>query len=131
MVTFRKNSNHNNRRGRFRTGVRNFKRNGEGSKFKSDFSSSANFQRKSPGRNNHNASQLIEKYNDLAREALASEDKILSENYFQYADHFIRVLSEQEKNRAEKASNDLDKNESKTISAENHPDKNQKIEKSL
>ena len=63
MVTFRKNSNHNNRRGRFRTGVRSFKRNGEGAKFKSDFSSSANFQRKSPGRNNHNAPKLIEKYN--------------------------------------------------------------------
>ena len=50
--------------------------------------SNDNFQRKVPGRNNHNASKLIEKYNDLAREALANEDKILSENYFQHADHF-------------------------------------------
>ena len=50
-----------------------------------------NFQRKVPGRNNHNASKLIEKYNDLAREALANEDKILSENYFQHADHFTRI----------------------------------------
>jgi len=131
MVIFRKNSNHNNRRSRFRTGVRNFKRNGEGSKFKSDFSSDANFQRKSPGRNNYNAPQLIEKYNDLAREALANEDKILSENYFQHAEHFIRVLNEQEKNRAERANNDFDKNENKTISAENHPDKDKKIEKIL
>ena len=49
-----------------------------------------------PSRNNNNAPKLIEKYNDLAREALANEDKILSENYYQHADHFTRVLNEQE-----------------------------------
>ena len=62
----------------------------------SKFSNNDNFQRKVPGRNNHNAVKLIEKYNDLAREALANEDKILSENYFQHADHFTRVQNEQE-----------------------------------
>ena len=103
MVTF-KNSN-NNRRGRFRYNDRNFRRNGDNNKFKSDFSSISNFKRKTPGRNNHNASKLIEKYTDLAREALANEDKIMSENYFQHADHFTRILSEQEKNRANKVSN--------------------------
>ena len=60
---------------------------------------STNFQRKSPGRNNQNASKLIEKYSDLAREALSNGDKILSENYFQHADHFIRIQGEREKNR--------------------------------
>ena len=103
MVTF-KNSN-NNRRGRFRYNDRNFRRNGDNNKFKSDFSSISNFKRKTPGRNNHNASKLIEKYTDLAREALANEDKIMSENYFQHADHFTRILSEQEKIRANKVSN--------------------------
>ena len=39
---------------------------------------------------------MIDKYNNLAREALSNGDKILSENYFQYADHFTRILSEQE-----------------------------------
>ena len=96
MVTFR----NNNRRSSFRRNDRNFKSNGDRPKFKSNFSSSDNFQRKMPGRNNHNASKLIEKYNDLAREALANEDKILSENYFQHADHFMRILNEQAKNRA-------------------------------
>ena len=95
MVIFRKNNNHN-RRGRFRNNDRNFKRNGDNSKFKSDFSTHVNFQRKSPGRNNYNASKLIEKYNDLAREALSKGDKILSENYFQHADHFTRILAERE-----------------------------------
>ena len=99
MVTFR---NNNPRRSNFRRNDRSFKRNGEGSKYKSNFSNNDNFQRKVPGRNNHNASKLIEKYNDLAREALAQEDKILSENYFQHADHFTRVQNEQESNRVAK-----------------------------
>ena len=93
MVTFR--SNNNNRRPSFRSNNNRrppFRSNNEGSKF----SNNDNFQRKVPGRNNHNAVKLIEKYNDLAREALANEDKILSENYFQHADHFTRVQNEQE-----------------------------------
>ena len=60
------------------------------------FQTMKNFQRKIPGRNNHNAPKLIEKYNNLAREALSSGDKILSENYFQHADHFTRVCNDQE-----------------------------------
>tara|TARA_B100001769_G_C22039791_1_gene558809 strand:- start:349 stop:744 length:396 start_codon:yes stop_codon:yes gene_type:complete len=98
MVVFR----NNNRRTNFRRNDRSFKRNGEDSKFRSNFSSNENFQRKIPGKNNHNASRLIEKYTDLAREALANEDKILSENYFQHADHFTRILKEQEQNRINK-----------------------------
>ena len=94
MVTFR----NNNRRSSFR-GSNNrrssFRNNNEGSKF----SHNDNFQRRSPGRNNHNAVKLIEKYNDLAREALASGDKILSESYFQHADHFTRIQKEQENAR--------------------------------
>ena len=56
------------------------------------FPTMKNFKRKAPGRNNHNAPKLIEKYNDLAREALSNGDKILSENYLQHADHFTRIL---------------------------------------
>tara|TARA_B100000989_G_scaffold28790_1_gene18526 strand:- start:1533 stop:1949 length:417 start_codon:yes stop_codon:yes gene_type:complete len=93
MVTFR---NNNNRRNNFRRGERNFKSNGERSKFVANFSNNENFQRKIPGRNNHNAPKLIEKYNNLAREALSIGDKILSENYFQHADHFMRILNDKE-----------------------------------
>ena len=93
MVTFR---NNNNRRSSYRRNDRNFKSNGERNKFNSNFSNNDTFQRKAPGRNNHNASKLIEKYNNLAREALSGGDKILSENYFQHADHFMRILKEQE-----------------------------------
>ena len=93
MVTFR---NNNSRRNNFRRGERNFKSNNDRGKFGTNFSNNENFQRKIPGRNNHNASKLIDKYNNLAREALSSGDKILSENYFQHADHFTRILKEQD-----------------------------------
>ena len=96
MVTFRSNNNNNNnRRPPFRSNNNRrppFRSNNEGSKF----SNNDSFRRSAPGRNNHNALKLIEKYNDLAREALANEDKILSENYFQHADHFTRVQNDQE-----------------------------------
>ena len=91
----------NHKRNRFRTnGDRNFrKRNEDSQKFNSGYSTSINFQRKYPGKNNHNASKLVEKYNDLAREALSKGDKILSENYFQHADHFTRILSERQNHK--------------------------------
>ena len=95
MVTFR----NNNRRPNFRRNDRNYKRNGEVSNFKSHFPPKDGFQRTVPSRNNYNASKLVEKYNDLAREALTNGDKILSENYFQHAEHFKRILKEQESNR--------------------------------
>ena len=100
MVTFRNNSN--NRRNNFRRNDRNFKSNGDRQKFNSNFSNNDNFKRKAPGRNNHNAPKLIEKYNDLAREALSNGDKILSENYLQHADHFTRILYERESFKKEK-----------------------------
>ena len=101
MVTFR-NNNNANRRNSFRRNDRNFKSNGDRQKFSSNFTNSENFKRKSPGRNNHNAPKLIEKYNDLAREASSNGDKILSENYLQHADHFTRVLNERESFKKEK-----------------------------
>jgi len=93
MVTFR---NNNGRRNTFRRNDRIFKSNGDRNKYSNNFSNNENFQRRVPGRNNHNAPKLIEKYNNLAREALSSGDKILSENYFQHADHFMRILNEKE-----------------------------------
>ena len=121
MKTFR---NNNNRRFRFRNNDRNYKRNGDGKKFNSDFSSPSSFQRKAPGRNNHNVPKLIEKYNDLAREALSNGDKILSENYFQHADHFMRILGEQENNKPLKVSENKIQNEISVLTDNN---KNQNI----
>src|SRR6056300_728999 len=88
--------NNNARKNNFRRNDRNFKSNGDRRKFASNYANNDSFKRKVPGRNNHNAPKLIEKYNDLAREASSNGDKILSENYLQHADHFTRILNEQE-----------------------------------
>ena len=114
MVTFRNNSN-NSRRSSFRRNSRNFKSNGDNSKFSSNFSNNDNFKRKAPGRNNHNAPKLIEKYNDLAREALSNGDKILSENYLQHADHFTRILNERESFKRDKFSDNNSENNAPMI----------------
>ena len=124
MRTFR----NNHKRGRYRNNDRNFKRNGENPKFNSDFSSDSIFQRKSPGKNNHNAPKLIEKYNDLAREALSKGDKILSENYFQHADHFARVLSEKENAKLSRAIDNQNHNKVETEAASVNDEEKQTIE---
>ena len=110
MVTFRNNNSKRNNFRRNGRSDRGFKPNNDRAKFSSNFSNNENFQRKIPGRNNHNAPKLIEKYNNLAREALSVGDKILSENYFQHADHFTRILNEQEimkKSRNSTTSNNI------------------------
>ena len=120
MVTFR---NNNNRRINNRRGERSFKNNPDRNKFSNSFNGET-FQRKNAGRNNHNAAKLVEKYNNLAREALSNGDKILSENYFQHADHFMRILNERENVKKfesqdnEKIVNQLDEKRDQKISLE-------------
>ena len=108
------NFKNNQRRNRFRSsGDRSFKkRNGNGHKLNIDFNNNSEFRRKNPGRNNQNAAKLIEKYNDLAREALSNGDKILSENYLQHSDHFARILNSQVATKIVnfETNNSLDKN---------------------
>ncbi len=129
MVTFR-NNNNNNRRNNFRRNSRNFKSNGDSPKFGTNFSNNDNFKRKAPGRNNHNAPKLIEKYNDLAREALSNGDKILSENYLQHADHFTRILNERENFKREKFAESRSENASE-ITNENIENSDQNSEKEI
>jgi len=42
----------------------------------------------------YNVEKLVEKYNTLAKEALSTGDRTLSENYLQHADHFTRIMVE-------------------------------------
>ena len=114
MVTFR-NNNNNIRRNNFRRNDRNFKSNGDRPKFGSNYSNNENFRRKAPGRNNHNAPKLIEKYNDLAREASSNGDKILSENYLQHADHFTRIMNEQDAYKKDRFSENKEENKQDSI----------------
>ena len=131
MVTFRNNSN-NNRRSNFRRNDRIFKSSSERQKFSTNFANNENFKRKSPGRNNHNAPKLIEKYNDLAREASSNGDKILSENYLQHADHFMRILNEQEILRKTKFSeNKTNDTNLETEDKDNNSEKTKTDEKNI
>ena len=119
------NFKNNNRRGRFKpNGDRGFRRNGNGHKPSGDFSNGSAFKRRHPGKNNQNAAKLVEKYNDLAREALSNGDKILSENYLQHSEHFSRILTSQEKSRDhnENTSNSDTNNQVK------HETENKKVE---
>ena len=103
------NNYRNNRKNRFKSsGDRNFrKRPLNGHKNQNDFSNHSEFRHRNPGRNNQNAGKLIDKYNNLAREALSSGDKILSENYLQHADHFSRILSLQELSKSSEEKNNI------------------------
>jgi hypothetical protein len=91
-----RNFKNNFRRSRYKNHSDRNNHNNENGKIINDLQNGSNFIRKNAGRNNHNASRLIEKYSDLAREALTSGDKILSENYFQHAEHFIRIREERD-----------------------------------
>ena len=81
------------RRNRFRSNDKGFRRNGSQDLRIGGINPVSNsFQRRSFSRNGLKAEKLLEKYNNLAKEALSSGDKILSESYYQYADHFLRVI---------------------------------------
>ena len=103
------NNYRNNRKNRFRSnGERSFrKRILNGHKNQNDFSSNSDFKHRNPGRNNQNAAKLVEKYNNLAREALSTGDKILSENYLQHADHFSMILITQEISKSQSDSTNI------------------------
>ena len=107
-----RNFKNNFRRNRYKNHLdRNHQKNENGPRLINDLQNGSNFIRKNAGRNNHNATKLIEKYSSLAREALSNGDKILSENYFQHAEHFIRILGEKESlNNKNQISKDIKKN---------------------
>ena len=88
MRPFKNNQKRNRNRG---IQDRSFKRSNDINRLNSDFGNRENGFRRKNNRNNGNVEKLISKYNELAREALSNGDKILSENYYQYADHFLRI----------------------------------------
>ena len=50
-------------------------------------------------RPSQSAEKLFEKYTTMAKEAMSSGDKTLSENYLQHADHFMRIIENKNKNQ--------------------------------
>ena len=100
------------KRFRHRSKNRGYQRHSNGNgqmRLRSD--SFSNDHRKNNFRPTQSAEKLLEKYTSLAKEALSSGDKTLSENYFQHADHFMRILAEQENNKSSKVSDNKIQNE--------------------
>ena len=98
--------NHKPRRNRFHQVDRGYRRNGMNghSRHRSNMMSDArNHSNRSRflRAGGQNASKLVEKYTNLAKEALSVGDKILSENYYQHADHFLRISSNQNFNQTQ------------------------------
>ena len=89
-----RNFKNNRRRFRSNSYERNLKINSSDQNFNSSLGNISDFRKKNFSRNNFNSSKLIQKYMDLAREALSGGDKILYENYLQHADHYSRRLAE-------------------------------------
>ena len=125
------NNYRNNRKHRFKSSSdRGFrKRPLNGIKIQNDYNSSSEFRHKNPGRNNQNAAKLIDKYNNLAREASSSGDKVLSENYLQHADHFSRILSSQELNKIANENNVIEQDFKKNSDEVKLQSKENNIEK--
>ena len=75
----------------------------------------------------HSAEKLFEKYSSLAKEAISSGDATLSENYFQHADHFMRIIEDKNKNRnLNNKTNVIDKLTAEEKDFSNNIDANQK-----
>ena len=89
---------------------RSFKRSNDMNRLNSDYGNKENGFRRKNNRNNGNVEKLITKYNELAREALSNGDKILSENYYQYADHFLRISAEQKEKQKDKPLTPIESN---------------------
>ena len=75
-----------------------------------------------------NAAQLLEKYKSLARDAQLGGDRVQTEYYLQFADHYFRVLGEgrsrfddQRRGRDEESDGD-EQDEAETIEAETGTD---------
>ena len=88
-----RNFKNNRRKYRSNTYDRGLKINSNENNLNSGLGNVSDFKRKNYNRGNFNSPKLIQKYSDLAREALSIGDKILYENYMQHAEHFIRLSS--------------------------------------
>ena len=101
----------NNRRRNFRPRIQknNFRR--RSSSLKSNNSNSLNnngnmnFNRNGSMNNIHNVEKTMQKYQQLAKDAQSNGDPVLSQNYLQHADHYLRrfnELNERRENSIEK-----------------------------
>ncbi len=69
-----------------------------------------------------NAAQLLEKYKNMARDAQLAGDRVQTEYFLQFADHYFRVLSESrvrfEEQRRQRGDDDMDEDGEDLVEAE-------------
>ena len=101
----------NNRRRNFRPRIQknNFRRRGGSlnSNNSNNLSNNGNmnFNRNGSMNNIHNVEKTMQKYQQLAKDAQSNGDPVLSQNYLQHADHYLRrfnELNERRENSIEK-----------------------------
>jgi hypothetical protein len=80
-----------------------------------------NFNRNGSTNNIHSVEKTMLKFQQLAKDAQSNGDPVLSQNYLQHADHYLRRYNELN----ERKENNLEKNktEEKSITQENISDK--------
>ena len=122
-----KNHKYYQRRNRYKQNNDRQSNFGGGNRQVYDISNGINFKRQNINKNNQNAGRLIGKYTELAKEALSKGDKISSENYYQHADHFLRVSQEQNLNSTYQKSND-NKNPLHNSNVDSIPNKENKVD---
>ena len=90
---------------------------------------SNNGQSRNNFRSAMSAEKSFEKYTSLAKEAMSSGDKTLSENYLQHADHFIRIIEDKNKNKNQANVAIVDKSveENKSLSYDNNVNQSKEI----
>ena len=77
-----------------------------------------NFNRNGSMNNIHNVEKTMQKFQQLAKDAQSNGDPVLSQNYLQHADHYLRrynELNERRENSIEKSIS-----EEKTLSKEDN-----------
>ena len=75
------------------------------------------------------AEKLFEKYSSLAKEAMSSGDKILSENYLQHADHFMRIIEDKNKNQSKVSLVDIPVKNNENLPDSDNISKNSELKK--
>jgi len=77
-----------------------------------------NFRSSTP-KNPQNLERLVEKYRNLAKEALSAGDEVLNQNYLQHSDHFSRILLEVNDSRSKNTNNDANQAEKNNLEKKN------------
>ena len=97
------------RRFRSRSNGRNQRQHGHSHGHMQRNNSFSNGHTRNNFRPTQSAEKLLEKYNNLAKEAISSGDKTLGENYLQHADHFMRIIEDKNRNRDQVKTNVIEK----------------------